>query len=71
MQLEWQLVAGGIGAALLARANDGVDVAAIVLQALCGAALRLLRLLLCLDLRSLAAHLAGTCKRSVNLTHGY
>ena len=64
-----RLLLGGVGAALLAEADDGGDEAAVVLDPLVGAAAGLLLLVLLGDLGRLAAHLPGTGQRSVHLTH--
>ena len=56
-----------VGALLLAGANDNVDKSPVVLQALLGAAGQVLLLLTLSDLGRLAAHLAGTSQRTVDL----
>ena len=61
------LLLGGVGAALLAEADDGGDEAAVVLDPLVGAAAGLLLLVLLGHLGGLPAHLPGTSQRSVNL----
>ena len=62
------LLLRGVGAALLAEADDGSDEAAVVLDALVGAAARLLLLVLLRHLRRLPPHLPGASQRPVNLT---
>ena len=61
----------GVGSALLSNADDDVDESSVVLQPLLRAPRLLLLLLLLGDLWRLAAHLAGTGQRSVNLACGY
>ena len=57
----------GVGSLLLAEAGDDVDEPAVVLDASLGTAGLLLFLLLGLDLRGLAADLASSSQRAVNL----
>ena len=64
------LVGVAVGSELpSSHSGDNVDVAAVVLHALLGAATGLLLLLSSLDLGGLALHLSGTCERSVNFSH--
>lgn len=62
---EWRDGAADMPCLLLTN----IDVAAVVLHALLGAATGLLLLLPGLDLGGLALHLSGTCERSVNFSH--
>ena len=60
----------GVWSPLLSEADDDVDKPPVVQQPLVGASLWHLLLLLLLHLWSLAAHLTGTGKRTVNFTCG-
>ena len=68
MAVGLDLLLGGVGAALLAEADDGSDEAAVVLHALVGTAARLLFFILFRHLGRLPPHLPRAGKRSVHLT---
>ncbi len=58
----------GVGAPLLTRTHHHVNKTPVVDQALLGATLRLLWLLLLFDLGGLSLDFTGTSQRTVNLT---
>ena len=64
------LVGVGVGSDLLSsHTSNDIDVAAVVLHALLGAAAGALLLLLCLYLRRLVSNLTCASERAVNLSH--
>jgi hypothetical protein len=64
------LLAGCIGSALLSGTRDCIDVASVVLKALCGTPARLLGFFLGLNLRGLSTHLSSTRQGPVHFSHG-